>query len=68
MQHANGNTVMMVGATDWRVHDNVFSRDDAPRFFMCGTTDIMIGGLGAEGSIFRNEIGLRGEHTGSPDG
>jgi hypothetical protein len=70
MQHANGNTVMLVGDhTVWRVHDNVFSRDDAPRFFMCGTTDIMIGGVGVAGSsIYRNEIGLRGEHTGSPDG
>jgi len=68
MEHANGNTVMMVGNTDWQVHHNVFSRDDAPRFFTCGTTDIMVGGLGTTGSIFENEIGMRGEHTGSPDG
>lgn len=46
----------------------VFSRNSAPRFFMCGTTDIMIGGLGTTGTISNNEIGWRGEHPASPDG
>jgi hypothetical protein len=36
VQHANGNTVMMIGATIWEIRGNVFSRNDAPRFFMCG--------------------------------
>ena len=35
---------------------------------MCGTTDIMVGGLGTRGTISRNEIGWRGEMPGSPDG
>jgi hypothetical protein len=65
---ANGNTVMMVGHTEWLISGNVFSRDDAPRFFMCGTTDIMIGQLGTRGSIAGNEIGWRGEHPASADG
>ena len=43
ISRANGNTVMMVGDTEWQVRSNVFSRDNAARFFMCGTTDIMIG-------------------------
>jgi hypothetical protein len=68
MTRANGNTVPMVGHTEWSIEKNVFSRDTAPRFFMCGTTDIMIGGLGTVGVISNNEIGWRGEHPASPDG
>eukprot|EP00729_Bicosta_minor_P028591 gene28591-5886_t len=59
---ANGNTVMMTGNTDWQIAGNVFSRNYAPRFFMCGTTDIMVGGYGTTGTIVGNEIGWRGEH------
>ena len=29
---ANGNTVLMVGDTEWLISGNVFSRDEAPRF------------------------------------
>jgi hypothetical protein len=68
MTKANGNTVMMTGETDWLIEGNVFSRNTAPRFFKCGTTDIMIGGLRTTGTISHNEIGWRGEHPGSPDG
>lgn len=68
ISRANGNTVLMVGQTEWLVSCNVFSRNYAPRFFMCGTTDIMIGGLGTRGAIRANEIGWRGEQPGSPDG
>ena len=68
LTRANGNTVLMVGKTSWLIDSNVFSRDSAPRFFMCGTTDIMIGGLGTVGTISNNEIGFRGEHPASPDG
>jgi hypothetical protein len=65
---ANGNTILMVGSTDWLISGCVFSRDDAPRFFQCGSTDIMVGQLGTTGSITNNEIGWRGEHPASPDG
>eukprot|EP00038_Savillea_parva_P011208 m.195897 g.195897 ORF g.195897 m.195897 type:complete len:659 (-) comp19652_c0_seq1:128-2104(-) len=65
---ANGNTVLMTGHTMWHIAHNVFSRDDAPRFFQCGTTDIMVGQLGSNGIITENEIGWRGEHPASPDG
>lgn len=65
---ANGNTVMMVGQSTWLIDGNVFSRNTATRFFMCGTTDIMIGGLGTYGTISNNEIGWRGEHPAAPDG
>eukprot|EP01043_Picozoa_sp_COSAG02_P031676 COSAG02_NODE_2079_length_9902_cov_3.742018_5_plen_417_part_00 len=33
---ANGNTLFMTGDTEWTITHNVFSRDSAPRFFMCG--------------------------------
>lgn len=65
---ANGNTILMTGTTNWQIRGCVFSRDDAPRFFQCGTTDIMVGGLGTTGSISNNEIGWRGEHPAAPDG
>lgn len=32
---ANGNTVMMTGQARYRIAENVFTRDDAPRYFMC---------------------------------
>ena len=65
---ANGNTLMMTGRTEWQVANNVFSRDSAVRFFQCGTTDIMIGGVDTNGTITGNEIGWRGEHPAAPDG
>jgi hypothetical protein len=33
---ANGNTLFMTGDTEWTITQNVFSRDSAQRFFMCG--------------------------------
>ena len=53
---------------DWLLSNNVFSRDWAPRYFTCGTTDIMIGGADTVGAISHNEIGWRGEHPAAPDG
>lgn len=38
MTGANGNTLFMTGDTEWSIEQNVFSRDSAPRFFMCGET------------------------------
>lgn len=40
----NGNCVFFVASHDWLLSGNIFSRDTAPRYFTCGTTDIMIGG------------------------
>jgi hypothetical protein len=65
---ANGNTVLMVGDTEWLIAGNVFTRNYVPRFFMCGTTDIMVGLLGTTGAISGNELGWRGEHPAGPDG
>eukprot|EP00041_Stephanoeca_diplocostata_P020796 m.472764 g.472764 ORF g.472764 m.472764 type:complete len:677 (+) comp21663_c0_seq3:135-2165(+) len=68
MTRGNGNVVFFTASHDWLLTDNVFSRDYAPRFFQCGTTDIMVGGSDSSGTIARNEIGWRGEHPASPDG
>jgi hypothetical protein len=38
MTRCNGNTLFMTGDTEWLIDNNVFSRDSAPRFFMCGTS------------------------------
>ena len=40
----NGNCVFFTSSHDWLLSGNIFSRDSAPRYFTCGTTDIMIGG------------------------
>jgi hypothetical protein len=65
----SGNTILMTGQTKWQIRGNVFTRNDATRFFTCGTTDIMIGFDAKSGSsITENEIGWRGEHPGGPDG
>ena len=64
----NHIAVYFTASHDWLLSDNVFSRDWAPRYSPCGSTDIMIGSLDARGTIMRNEIGNRGEHPASPDG
>jgi len=68
MTGGNGNVVFFTASHDWLLSDCVFSRDNAPRYFTCGTTDIMIGQIDSRGAISRNEIGWRGEHPASPDG
>jgi hypothetical protein len=60
--------VFFTASHDWLLSENVFSRDNAPRYFTCGTTDIMIGGADTIGTISHNEIGWRGEHPAAPDG
>ena len=47
----NGNCVFFTASHDWLLSGNIFSRDSAPRYFTCGTTDIMIGGACASVSI-----------------
>ena len=64
----NGNVVFLTASHDWLLSNNIFTRDWAPRYFTCGTTDIMIGGADSKGSISHNEIGWRGEHPAAPDG
>lgn len=68
MTGGNGNVVFFTNSLDFDLSGNVFSRDNAPRYFTCGTTDIMIGGITSRGTIHHNEIGFRGEHPASPDG
>ena len=65
---ANGNTIFMTGRTVWDISSNVFTRDIPSRLFPCGTTDVMIGQLGVQGTISGNEFGWRGEHPSAPDG
>ena len=64
----NGNSVFMTNSRRWALRRNVFTRDLPRRFFACGTTDVMIGGITASGIIAGNELGWRGEHPASPDG
>lgn len=64
----NGNVVFLTASHDWLLSGNIFTRDWAPRYFTCGTTDIMIGGADSKGAISHNEIGWRGEHPAAPDG
>ena len=64
----NGNMVNVEASNDWLVSGNVFTRNYAPRFFSCGTTDVIIGGPGTKGNIVHNEFGWRGEHPGAGDG
>jgi hypothetical protein len=49
----NGNCVFFTASHDWLLSGNIFSRDSAPRYFTCGTTDIMIGGVCASLSCQR---------------
>ena len=68
LTRGNGNMVNVEASNDWLVSGNVFTRNYAPRFFSCGTTDIIIGGPGTKGRIAHNEFGWRGEHPGAGDG
>lgn len=65
---ANGNAVSAFDTTEWLVEGNVFTRNAPPRFFGCGTCDILIGKNISKGTIRQNEFGWRGEHGGSADG
>lgn len=68
MYACGGNCVQMVRGRGLRLEDSVFLKDTPARYFMYGTTDVIIGSVVGDNSITGCDFNSRGEYPGGPDG
>eukprot|EP00943_MAST-04B_sp_MAST-4B-sp1_P003658 g3658.t1 len=68
IHNCNGNCVSLTSTTNLKLQNSVFIRDTDPRYFVYGTTDIIIGTIVGNNEITNCDLNARGEYESGPDG
>ena len=63
-----GNCVSLTQTTNLKLKNSVFIRDTDPKYFVYGTTDIIIGSIVGDNEITNCDLNARGEYEAAPDG
>ena len=64
----SGNCYSLGTGSGLDMRDNVMLRDLSTRYFLYGTTDVIVGSLSGHNRMVNNDFNARGEYTGGPDG
>ena len=68
VQQCSGNCYSLGSGAGMVMRDNVMLRDLSTRYFLYGTTDVIVGTLKGDNRLVDNDFNARGEYTGGPDG